>query len=75
MALTAGSIPFAALTPGTTYKFTFTSTDRRTLNVVAKHSALPGSRLSVSSKSGMMTIDQGAVTTIALSTAAITDPV
>jgi hypothetical protein len=74
MALVGGSIQFSALVVGTTYKVTFTGTDKRTLNVVAKHSALPTGRLSLTSKSGMMTIDQSAVTNIAASVAAITDP-
>jgi hypothetical protein len=74
VALVKGSLPLVAMVPGKTYAVTFMGTDKRSLAVVAQHSGMGGSHMSMVSKSGMMTIDQATVSNIALSTAALTDP-
>lgn len=74
MALVKGSLPLAAMVPGKTYAVTFMGTDKRSLDVVAKHSLMGTTHMSLASQSGMMTIDQSQVSNIVLSTAAITDP-
>lgn len=74
MTLDKGSLPLAALRTGLTYQITFSGADRRPLNVVAKHSVTGPTQVTLASKSGAMTIDQAAITNIAISTQPITDP-
>lgn len=74
MALATGSLPLVAMVPGKRYAVTFMGTDKRSLTVVAQHSGMTTTHWAMASKSGMMTIDQTAVSNIALSTAALSDP-
>lgn len=74
MTLAIGSLPLTAMIPGRKYAVTFMGTDKRSLAVVAQHSDMGGTHMSMVSKSGMMTIDQATVSNVALSTAALTDP-
>lgn len=74
MALAKGSLPLAALVAGRTYQITYTGTDARSLNVVAKHSITGATQITLTYKSGTMTIDQAAIANIALSSLALTDP-
>jgi hypothetical protein len=74
MALVKGSLPLAAMVAGRTYQVTFMGTDARSLNVVAKHSGTGATQVALAYKSGAMAIDVAAITNIALSTSALTDP-
>jgi hypothetical protein len=74
VALIKGSLPLAAMVAGRTYQVTFTGTDARALNVVAKHSTTGPTQVALAYRSGAMTIDVAAITNIALSTLALTDP-
>lgn len=74
MVLIKGSLPLAAMVLGKTYAVTYMGTDNRSLSVVAQHSLMGATHMSMVSKSGMMTIDQATVSNVALSTAALTDP-
>jgi hypothetical protein len=62
------------MVPGKTYAVTYMGTDTRLLSVVAQHSLMGATHMSLVSKSGMMTIDQTSVSNIGLSTSALGDP-
>lgn len=62
MPVSKDSLPLSAMVVGTMYQVTYTSSEKRSLAVVAKHTGMGASQLSLLAAGAAITIDQSAVT-------------